>query len=450
MIQVNIIRNSSSTLEYLYISNFFKLFGIPVYERLQPIQLSRKIIDNLSISEKEMEKYIDNIIKKNMVNIFINDNWEYPSFILCSIMQECDIVICGLNNSKSYGLKFPEKYKSNDNYSYQFFREIIDKIYKKYNYKKIQCLEDSDDMINFYLDMEILEKIYIPSQFQNYTVGFYQLTDKCMSLLNSDDNRSLNVRYAIANLATMLNYISYVYCGKNKVVKHGNTIVDSEIILSYIFSNLYVKIKGTYFPLIDDGRLILLRALIAYSDKTYPCVRTDRWLSEYIELYKNDDYFVRGLLADFCHDRSCEPVRERYVLEEILRLNPNDHASYFKLALLYNDKKELESYTADIRKFDKLSKRIGGYGGDTIHCLENALTILRTRFLLNNYELQDITYYILCMDFYNEIQHGHVTSFTGYQVDELMHRLDRNEFFYKLPDFLWCDCNKSHEYVKKN
>ena len=186
-----------------------------------------------------------------------------------------------------------------------------------------------------------------------------------------------------------------------------------------------VKIEKNYFPLIDEGRFKLLKAIIAYSDKTYSHMHIDRWLSDYVELYKNDDYFVRGILAEYLRHRALDPVREKSVLDDILRLNPNDYVSYYQLANLYN------------------------YSKVAMNCIENALIILRTRFLLNNYELQDITYYILCMDFYNEIQHGHVTSFTGYQVDELMHRLDRNEFFYKLPDFLWCDCNKSHEYVKK-
>ncbi len=403
--KINIISTCLSALEYIYISAFFRLFGITVYNRLYTICNNPAFRKNIPTKND----------KDDTFNIIIADDY----FRLCDdysrLESISDIVVSGLSDTLGLAdIKFPDKYNNTKNrLSYVFFRDIITKIIKKLGTTSNTYFYNAPNMIEFYLEADLLNNWYLPGHvIKSSSHGYGKIIrlkkkEKDLSELYSDST-SPSFIYAICRLKYIINKL----CVAQKI--------EPEIEWMDLF------IKGLRLIIYDKDKL---RSNL-YMGQIFDLSKINNMAAEryYLNCIDDDDYYVRYTLARLCEFRLNDKQRAQNYLEEAVQKNSIYYKGYYKLAMYAEE---------------------AGDGEKAFSLYEKVINIITERIAANFWQVNDVIYFIKsCGKLKGLRRFGgseSIANFYGELGRLTVNYIDKNRFFEVLTGFL-CD----NEEDKKN
>lgn len=402
--KINIISTCNSALEYLYISSFFRLFGITVYNRLYSLNYNLSTQNNNSTEN----------IRSDVFTILISDDVfkTYRNYqVLASIS---DVVISGLSDTqKSGGIKFPDKYNdTKSKTSYAFLRRIVIEIIRKFGQAATIYFKDASDMIKFYLETDLLNTWYLSSHViksENFIYNKINELGEKVDILSEHyyDSESPNFIFAIGRLKYIINKL----CNSLKII---NKIEWSE--LFEIGLDLFMADKSKFRYNISMGYI-------------YDLSKTNNMTAEryYLECIDDDDYCVRYALARLYEFRMNDKNRAKSYLKEVIQRNKMYYKAYYRLAMYAEED-------------NSMSKALSSY--------QNVLKIISERISLNCWQVNDIIYFIMsCGKIMGRRTCGSngVSDYYNRMAISTLDYIDTNRFFVALTNFLYDEDNERNK-----
>ena len=394
--KINIIRSCNTTLEYIYISAFFRLFGIKVYNKMYSFN-PRPAFRN------KLTKRSD---KNDTFTILIADNFLRIQPDYSKLKRIADVVISGLHDKQEIeDIKFPNKYNSTRNrYSYIFFQSIISKITKKLGSYSSLYFNETSNMIDFYLEAELLSNWYLPSHVIKSSFFVY---DRIKNLKKKEEELSeLYYRSASPNFIYAIGRLKYTI---NKLCIMQR--IEPEIDWTNLFEigiNLLINDR-------DESRYNF------YIGHIFDLSKTNNMAAEihYQKCIDDDDYYVRYLLARLCEFRLNDKQRAQNYLEEAVKINKLYYKSYYKLGMY------AEEADAGEKAFSLYSNVIG---------------IISERLMMDNWQVDDITYFIKSCGKIKQLRRFGGSEDTASLYEKLAEKtinyIDKNRFFVDFAKFL--------------
>lgn len=320
---INIIHRNTNLIEFLVLENFFRLFGIPVYNS-HGNQLNLELAKN----DNEVSK------RDGVINIAVIGDQADADFIR-AINLENIILVSTFNKNLVESppvIHFPSKMNDKEA-NKKFFEEIMEPIcvYYKQSLEREQdeCAimsEEVEDMIDMFLDCNLIVNWHIPLRVKRYR-GF--IKDAILKL------RELSIKYSrycneiekphLAYAAINLQYMANRLCMKAKylpIIKWEDILLET-----FTLANHYVnKFRRAYFML----------------GKIYDDSEKNNMLAE--KCYKigmyDGDYYGHYRLARVYEFRFDDKKRAKEQIEFSLKRNPKYYRSIYKQGLYYDDNED--------------------------------------------------------------------------------------------------------------
>lgn len=170
---VNIIHHHNDVIEYIFLSSFFKMFGVPVYNSIDGVRTSSDAFPDRPESDR-------------IANIVVSDDIStaYADF---NLSKETHYVFVSRYGSVGNGLTgviaFPsEMYNTND------CRNFFQNIYLQCKEQGVLNEEDAvfavlNEMVSMYIDCDIIHNYYLPTRVlmnsENAPIYIFALKEKC-------------------------------------------------------------------------------------------------------------------------------------------------------------------------------------------------------------------------------------------------------------------------------
>lgn len=218
---INIIHEEKNAFEYVYISLFFKLFGIQTYNSVNgtaPKKMHKSVpnkkIVNIVILDKAIEKY--------------NENYIYVSS-------------CGVKNISDVVINFPSSlYADNGNECRAFFEQLLHKLMGIYDVEQNKELFGIfNEMIEMYIDCDMINNYYLPFSVLRYSDEIKERLDKLYKksekysyyiTVNKKNNltfAAINLKYLVNRICTSMNFFPlYNWDILIKDIEHLNKITN--------------------------------------------------------------------------------------------------------------------------------------------------------------------------------------------------------------------------------
>lgn len=398
VMKINIISTCFSALEYIYISAFFRLFGITVYNRLYTIYNNSAFRNNIPTKNN----------KNDTFNIMISDNYFRFCDDYSKLRSISDIVVSGLNDKLGLAdIKFPDKYNTTkDRVSYLFFLQIIIRIIKKFGSKANMYFLNYSNMIDFYLEADLLNNWYLPGHvIKSYAFGYERIKKF------KEKEKELSERYSEYPLPSFI----YAICRLKYMI--NKLCVAQKIEPEIEWSDLFTK--GLMLPILDQNE----SRYNFYMGQMYDLSKINNMAAEryYLKCIDEDDYYVRYTLARLCEFRLNDKQRAQNYLEEVVQKNSIYYKGYYKLAMYAEET---------------------GDGEKAFSLYEKVINIISERIAADYWQVSDVIYFIKSCGKLKGLRRFGGSEGIANFYEELgkltVNYIDKNRFFEALTRFL-CD-----------
>ncbi|MGN0163584.1 MAG: hypothetical protein ACI4EA_08425 [Candidatus Ornithomonoglobus sp.] len=421
MLIINIIHSTDCVIEYLFISLFFKLFGIETYNSL----IMKELNIHRSIKMDSMNELRDSVDESaEIVDIFIYDS-EYMSVLQRSKSEYIMVSDMRGNCADNQCIDFPKKYNQKE--ITDFFERIIfgiSGLIKNTNIKNMfqDFYMHRGEIIELFFISNILENWYIPLQLTKSSYDAIIASKKLEKLYkNHGNSNSEFIKYACINLGFMSNYLQI----KAGIIPGS----DYEILIDECHSLLMSDAKNDksiYFllgELYEDSKI---NSMLAYH-------------SYVMSLYKGA-YYRSYRCGVFCERQYSDRKLAAKYYEDSISYNYRYFQSIYKLGVL-QDKED--KYTEALKKYNRVLLILGQYFNSSYvepRLAMNAVEVIKNIIDLDRYFHSDI-----------------LVNSARKLADTMCQMAEKSEFVNYLINFLYNDdtqkcsriCKETTEHVKK-